>query len=72
MDTLVKSFLEKRALPSISLNEPLHNAIVWQCRRTAPFCEAMKKQGKMAGATGWLVKPFGPQKLLEIMKKVAG
>ena len=34
--------------------------------------EAMKKQGKMAGATGWLVKPFGPQKLLEIMKKVAG
>ena len=24
---------------------PLHNAIVWQCRRTAPFCEAMKKKG---------------------------
>lgn len=34
--------------------------------------EAMKKQGKLAGATGWLVKPFGPQKLLEVMKKVAG
>ena len=34
--------------------------------------EAMKKQGKMAGATGWLVKPFGPQKLLEVMKKVSG
>ena len=34
--------------------------------------DAMKKQGKMAGATGWLVKPFGPQKLLEVMKKVAG
>ncbi|MDO8413892.1 MAG: response regulator [Gallionellaceae bacterium] len=34
--------------------------------------EAMKKQGKLVGATGWLVKPFGPQKLLEVMKKVAG
>ncbi len=25
--------------------KPLHNAIVWQCRRTAPFCEALKKRG---------------------------
>jgi glycerol kinase len=24
---------------------PLYNAIVWQCRRTAPFCETMKKKG---------------------------
>ena len=24
---------------------PLHNAIVWQCRRTAAFCEALKKKG---------------------------
>ena len=24
---------------------PLHNAIVWQCRRTAPVCESMKKKG---------------------------
>lgn len=24
---------------------PLHPAIVWQCRRTAPVCEAMKKKG---------------------------
>ncbi len=25
--------------------KPVHNAIVWQCRRTAPACEAMKKKG---------------------------
>ncbi len=24
---------------------PVYNAIVWQCRRTAPFCEALKRQG---------------------------
>ncbi len=25
--------------------EPLHNAIVWQCRRTAPMCEELKAEG---------------------------
>ena len=25
--------------------EPLANAIVWQCRRTAPLCEALKERG---------------------------
>ncbi len=34
--------------------------------------ETMKAQGKAAGATGWLVKPFDPQKLLEVVKKVIG
>ena len=34
--------------------------------------DAMKTQGKAAGATGWLVKPFDPQKLLEVVKKVIG
>ncbi|HUW49785.1 MAG TPA: response regulator [Sulfuricella sp.] len=34
--------------------------------------DAMKAQGKAAGATGWLVKPFDPQKLLEVVKKVIG
>ena len=24
---------------------PIHNAIVWQCRRTAEFCETLKKRG---------------------------
>lgn len=26
-------------------SRPLHNAIVWQCRRTASSCEALKKKG---------------------------
>ena len=34
--------------------------------------DAMKAQGKAAGATGWLVKPFDPQKLLDVVKKVIG
>lgn len=32
----------------------------------------MKAQGKAAGATGWLVKPFDPDKLLLVVKKVIG
>ena len=34
--------------------------------------DAMKSQGRTAGATGWLVKPFDPQRLLEVVKKVIG
>lgn len=34
--------------------------------------EDMKNQGRAAGATGWLVKPFDPQKLLEVVHKVIG
>jgi two-component system chemotaxis response regulator CheY len=47
--------------------------------RTAPILilttessDAMKSQGRAAGATGWLVKPFDPQRLLEVVKKVIG
>jgi len=29
-----------------------------------------KEQGKAAGATGWLVKPFDPEKLLQTVAKV--
>lgn len=31
-----------------------------------------KSQGKKAGATGWIVKPFNPEKLLATIKKVMG
>jgi len=31
-----------------------------------------KKEGKEAGATGWIVKPFDPDQLLETIKKVLG
>jgi len=32
----------------------------------------MKSKGRDAGATGWLVKPFDPQKLLQVVAKVLG
>lgn len=34
--------------------------------------DAMKQQAKAAGATGWLVKPFVPEQLIKIVKKVLG
>ena len=39
---------------------------------TTESSDAMKSQGRAAGATGWLVKPFDPQKLIEVVKKVIG
>ncbi|MEK9712497.1 MAG: response regulator [Thalassolituus sp.] len=32
----------------------------------------MKMQGKAAGATGWIVKPFNPDQLLSTIKRVLG
>lgn len=32
----------------------------------------MKQKGKEAGATGWLVKPFSPDKLIGTLKRVIG
>lgn len=31
-----------------------------------------KQAGKAAGATGWIVKPFNPEQLLAVVKKVLG
>jgi two-component system chemotaxis response regulator CheY len=31
---------------------------------------AKKEEGKAAGATGWIVKPFDPEKLLQTLAKV--
>lgn len=31
-----------------------------------------KNAGREAGATGWIVKPFNPEKLLSVIQKVAG
>lgn len=39
---------------------------------TTESSDAMKAQGKAAGATGWLVKPFDPMRLAEVVKKVVG
>ena len=32
--------------------------------------EAKKKEAKASGATGWIVKPFKPEQLLAVIKKV--
>ncbi len=32
----------------------------------------LKRQAKDAGATGWIVKPFVPEQLLSVIRKVAG
>jgi two-component system chemotaxis response regulator CheY len=31
-----------------------------------------RDQGKSAGATGWIVKPFNPEQLVNVVKKVLG
>lgn len=47
--------------------------------RTAPILmlttesgAELKAMGKAAGATGWLVKPFDPSRLIDVVKKVLG
>jgi two-component system chemotaxis response regulator CheY len=32
--------------------------------------DSKKKEGKAAGATGWLVKPFNPEQMLQVVAKV--
>jgi len=39
---------------------------------TTESSDQMKAQGRAAGATGWLVKPFHPVRLVEVVRKVAG
>ncbi|MEG8024601.1 conserved hypothetical protein [Sphingomonas aurantiaca] len=34
--------------------------------------DSMKQQAKAAGATGWLVKPFVPEQLIKVSRKVLG
>jgi glycerol kinase len=41
--------------------EPLTNAIVWQCRRTAPLCQALKARGlepSFRQKTGLVIDPY--------------
>ena len=34
--------------------------------------DTKKQEGKAAGATGWIVKPFKPEQLLNVVRKVIG
>ena len=37
---------------------------------TTESSDQMKQAGRSAGATGWLVKPFDPNRLIEVVQKV--
>ena len=34
--------------------------------------DSKKGEGKAAGATGWIIKPFKPEQLMAVVKKVLG
>jgi len=56
--------------------EPVYNAIVWQCRRTAPLCEKLKREGKaeMVGQkTGLVIDAyFSGTKIKWVLDNVDG
>ena len=56
--------------------KPIHNAIVWQDRRTAPLCAKLRKQGlepKFTKKTGLLLDPyFSGTKIAWMLDKVKG
>ncbi|MBF0785975.1 glycerol kinase GlpK [Muribacter muris] len=56
--------------------KPIYNAIVWQCRRTADFCETLKANGHEAyirQTTGLVVDPyFSGTKVKWILDNVEG
>jgi len=56
--------------------EPLHNAIVWQDRRTAPMCDELKQVGAeslVAERTGLVIDPyFSGTKLAWLLDEIPG
>lgn len=54
--------------------KPIHNAIVWQCRRTAKFCDTLKKNnyaGVIRRKTGLTIDPyFSASKIRWLLKNV--
>ena len=55
---------ELRALPSYR-----YTPLLMLTTESSP---EKKQQGKAAGATGWIVKPFNPDQLLSTVRKVLG
>ena len=56
--------------------EPIYNAIVWQCRRTAEYCDSLKKKGleeMIRSKTGLVIDAyFSATKLRWILENVPG
>ena len=55
---------------------PVYNAIVWQCRRTAPFCDQLREEGlvdTIREKTGLVIDPyFSATKIRWILENVPG
>lgn len=56
--------------------KPVHNAIVWQCRRTAAICEHLKKEGleeELHHKTGLVIDAyFSGTKIMWILENIPG
>ncbi|SHI21508.1 glycerol kinase GlpK [Ferrimonas marina] len=56
--------------------EPIHNAIVWQCRRTQPLCQQLKEKGleqHVRDTTGLVLDPyFSGTKVAWLLDNVPG
>ena len=59
--TLIKRLREEPAYRSVPI-----------LMLTTESSPEMKAKGREAGANGWMVKPFDPNKLLEVVAKVIG
>ena len=84
VDALAKSSAQKVDLFITDLNMPNMDGIqlTRQLRAAAPYRftpivllttesqQEKKMEGKAAGATGWIVKPFQVEQLLAVVKKV--
>ena len=82
-DALAKSAGVKLDMVITDLNMPEMDGIelIKQLRATAQYKftpiimlttesqEGKKADGKKAGASGWIVKPFKPEQLIEVIKK---
>jgi len=59
-----------------STGRPIYNAIVWQCRRTAPYCDSLKEKGlteTIRQKTGLVIDPyFSGTKIRWILENVPG
>ena len=56
--------------------KPIYNAIVWQCRRTAPYCDQLRSEGlteSIRSKTGLVIDPyFSGTKIRWILENIPG
>jgi two-component system, chemotaxis family, chemotaxis protein CheY len=85
-DALQKLASQKVDMLITDLNMPnLDGIALIRGTRALPLCkfipivmlttesqDSRKQEGKAAGATGWIVKPFKPEQLMAVVKKVLG